>query len=211
MVAVLQPVKPGKIIAIDRAVVLVGRSSDCDNVINGSQKISRRHCCLVQVDTDYYVRDLGSMNGVWLNNERVNREAKLSIGDRLTIGDVEFLFHPNARIEQKKNIAAPPKQPAASAPTKPKQPPSNSAAAQVDNEKHRPDRAASELARPPKNTGLNNVDDGSDLDDVIPLDELEREEAQQFETNEYEVIDEPIGDDDPRDDILMFDDEDDED
>ncbi|MCA9083774.1 MAG: FHA domain-containing protein [Planctomycetaceae bacterium] len=106
MVAVLQPVNDGKLIIIDRAVVLVGRSSDCDAIISASQKISRRHCCLVQVDDQYYVRDLGSMNGVWLNGERVIRECRMSSGDRLSIGDVEFLFHPNVKIESKKNAAA---------------------------------------------------------------------------------------------------------
>lgn len=108
MVAVLQPTGDGKYIAIDRAVVLVGRSADCDAVISVSKKISRRHCCLVQVDEAYFVRDLGSMNGVWLNGSRVNRETQIKAGDRLAIGDVEFLFHPNARIEQKKTIAAVP-------------------------------------------------------------------------------------------------------
>lgn len=109
MVAVLQPTKKqGKVIAIDRAVVLVGRGSDCDAIITDSQKISRRHCCLVQVDNTYYVRDLGSMNGIWVNGERVSRENLISSGDRVQIGDVEFLFHPNARIEQKKTLASAP-------------------------------------------------------------------------------------------------------
>ena len=109
MVAVLQPTKKqGKVIAIDRAVVLVGRGSDCDAIITDSQKISRRHCCLVQVDNTYYVRDLGSMNGIWVNGERVSRENLISSGDRVQIGDVEFLFHPNARIEQKKTLASVP-------------------------------------------------------------------------------------------------------
>ena len=108
MVAVLQPVVQGKLIPIDRAVVLVGRSSDCDAVITASQKISRRHCCLVQVDNMYYIRDLGSMNGVWVNGERVHRESRISSGDRIAIGDVEFLFHPNVRIEQKKTVTSAP-------------------------------------------------------------------------------------------------------
>lgn len=115
MVAVLQQVGGGRIIAIDRAVVLVGRGADCDVVITASAKISRRHCCLVQVDKDYYLRDLGSMNGVWLNGARVNREAVMQSGDRVSIGDIEFLFHPNARIEQKKTAVAPVAQGAAAA------------------------------------------------------------------------------------------------
>ena len=109
MVAVLQPVNGAKYIPIDRAVVLVGRSADCDAVITNSKKISRKHCCLVQVDDMYYIRDLGSMNGVWLNGARVKREVKMSLGDHVAIGDVEFRFHPNAKVEEKKTMpVAPP-------------------------------------------------------------------------------------------------------
>lgn len=111
MVAVLQPVNGAKYIAIDRAVVLVGRSADCDAVITNSKKISRKHCCLVQVDDTYFIRDLGSMNGVWVNGARVKREAQMNLGDHVAIGDVEFRFHPNARIEDKKRNAPPPQNP----------------------------------------------------------------------------------------------------
>ncbi|MEZ6059470.1 MAG: FHA domain-containing protein [Planctomycetaceae bacterium] len=106
MVAVLQPTGKGKLIPVDRAVVLVGRSADCDAVITHSQKISRKHCCLVQADDRYFVRDLGSMNGVWLNGKRVTQEALLTGGDKLSIGDVEFLFHPNAKIESRKPVVS---------------------------------------------------------------------------------------------------------
>lgn len=215
MVAVLQPLKQGKIIAIDRAVVLVGRSSDCDNVINGSQKISRRHCCLVQVDNDYYVRDLGSMNGVWLNGDRVNRDAKMSAGDRLSIGDVEFLFHPNARIEQKKTVASPPDAEAAGAAEASQQAQAPDKAATAgdalpDHPAKQPSNVAAENDVPPLGDPISDHDIDAPLDDVIPLEDLEREEEEQFETNEYEVIDEPIGEDDDdllRDDIVVFDDD----
>ena len=128
MVAVLQPTKQGRIIMIDRAVVLVGRSADCDAVITDSQKISRRHCCLVQVDNQYFVRDLGSMNGVWVNGNRVKRECIMAAGDNVSIGDVEFLFHPNARIEQKKTVTeSPPLE------TAPEQPDINEESPETDN------------------------------------------------------------------------------
>ena len=97
MVAVLFPTGPGSQIVIDRAVVLVGRSADCDAVIDFSSRISRRHCVFVQVDADYYVRDLGSMNGVWLNGDRVEKSTKLVQGDHVAIGDVTFQFHANVQ------------------------------------------------------------------------------------------------------------------
>ena len=97
MVAVLHPTGPGSQIVIDRAVVLVGRSADCDVVINFSSKISRMHCVFVQVDTEYYIRDLGSMNGVRVNGQRVEKSAKLFQGAEVAIGDVIFQFHANVQ------------------------------------------------------------------------------------------------------------------
>lgn len=199
MVAVLQPVSQGKIIAIDRAVVLVGRSADCDVIVSGSQKISRRHCCLVQVDDSYYVRDLGSMNGVWLNGDRVVRESPMAAGDRLSIGDVEYLFHPNARIEQKKTVtsdASPTAAPAIPAPVPPV----------VPTEK--PQDGREELTDGEVSTST--LRQSGYLDDVIPLDELTGEDEELVETNEVEIIDEPIvdqGDDDYLDEIVVLDDD----
>lgn len=95
MVAILQPLKNHKPIPIDRAVILVGRGEDCDVVINGSKKISRKHCCLVHSDQSFLIRDLGSTNGVWVNGKRIDRESEMRDGDRVAIGDVKFQFFPN--------------------------------------------------------------------------------------------------------------------
>jgi predicted component of type VI protein secretion system len=95
VVAVLQPLKNSKAIPIDRAVILVGRAEQCDVVITGSKKISRRHCCLVQSDSTYLIRDLGSTNGVWINGKRVDMEGEMRDGDQVAIGDVQFHFFPN--------------------------------------------------------------------------------------------------------------------
>ena len=82
---------------IDRAVVLVGRSADCDAIIDFSSKISRMHCVFVQVDADYYIRDLGSMNGVRVNGQRVEKSVKLIQGAEVAIGDVFYQFHANVQ------------------------------------------------------------------------------------------------------------------
>lgn len=104
VIAVLRQLDRKRLIPMDRAVILVGRSADCDVVITTSQKISRRHCCLVQAYESYFVRDLGSMNGVWLNGRRVNREAEMKAGDRLCIGDVEFQLFTNVKVGSKKQL-----------------------------------------------------------------------------------------------------------
>lgn len=51
--------------------------------------VSRNHCELFEADGKLMVRDLGSLNGTFVNNERVT-EAPLAPGELLTIGTVTF-------------------------------------------------------------------------------------------------------------------------
>jgi len=51
--------------------------------------VSRNHCELFETDGRLMVRDLGSLNGTYVNNERVT-EAPLDPGDSLTVGTVTF-------------------------------------------------------------------------------------------------------------------------
>ena len=87
----LLPVAKGTPIVVDKTIVLVGRHPDCDVVLSHSLKVSRKHCCLVQCGAQHVVRDLGSLNGVWVNNERVERQEEMEIGDEVMIGDVVFV------------------------------------------------------------------------------------------------------------------------
>ncbi len=91
MAASLIPTEGGSPIPLDKPIMLIGRSQDCDISLQVSSKISRRHCCIVQCGDRYLVRDLGSMNGVRVNARRVV-EAELKAGDEVAVADVEFTF-----------------------------------------------------------------------------------------------------------------------
>ena len=91
MAVFLVPVEEGRPIVLDKAVMLIGRQADCDVVLSRSRRVSRRHCCIAQVDNRFVVRDLGSMNGVRVNGKRIDKEAEVRIGDVLTIGDLGFV------------------------------------------------------------------------------------------------------------------------
>lgn len=51
--------------------------------------VSRQHCELFEADGQLMVRNLGSLNGTFVNNERVT-ESPLPPGDLLTVGTVTF-------------------------------------------------------------------------------------------------------------------------
>ncbi len=97
MSAFLVPLDPGLcLIPLEKAIVLIGRQSDCDASLTHSRKISRKHCCIAQVNSSYVIRDLGSTNGVFVNGTRVRKEAGLTLGDELAIGDVRFRLQTEA-------------------------------------------------------------------------------------------------------------------
>lgn len=68
--------------------IVVGRTSSCDLRIPLSS-VSRQHCEIIKGDEQVRLRDLGSSNGTFCNDKRV-QEVVLEAGDRLTIGTVQF-------------------------------------------------------------------------------------------------------------------------
>jgi pSer/pThr/pTyr-binding forkhead associated (FHA) protein len=88
MPAHLLSLTDGPSILIDKPILLFGRHEECDVQLN-SKKVSRRHCCVAQVNDYLVVRDLGSTNGVRINGERV-AEGKLVPGDELQIGNFRY-------------------------------------------------------------------------------------------------------------------------
>lgn len=116
MPMILSPAKDGAPVVVDKAVIMIGRHPTCDVVINNSRKVSRKHCCVVQVNDKYFVRDLGSMNGIQVNGKRVKKESPLNLGDLFTVGDVEYRFQLGSAAK-KKSAAARKKPPESVAPS----------------------------------------------------------------------------------------------
>lgn len=110
----LVPLAGGRPIPLDKAIVLFGRGQECDVVLAASRKVSRKHCCIAQIDDRYVVRDLGSMNGLRVNGAQVEREALLSTGDELCIGDQVFRMQPLGK--HKLGIAVDPSPPRSATP-----------------------------------------------------------------------------------------------
>ncbi|HZQ88721.1 MAG TPA: FHA domain-containing protein [Gaiellaceae bacterium] len=68
----------------------IGRSPDCAIFLD-DVTVSRRHSVLVERDGRWFVEDLGSLNGTFVNRRRVE-SAELSDGDELQIGKYRLTF-----------------------------------------------------------------------------------------------------------------------
>ncbi len=67
----------------------VGRGRDCTIMLR-HPLVSRQHCEIFEVGGGLMVRDLGSLNGTFVNNLRIEGDAPLPPGQLLTIGTVTF-------------------------------------------------------------------------------------------------------------------------
>ncbi len=79
---------------LDKEVVAVGRHPQSDIFLNDIT-VSRRHAEVRRENEGYSVTDLGSLNGTYVNRERVDR-SEMSSGDELQIGKFRLLFLLNA-------------------------------------------------------------------------------------------------------------------
>ncbi|MCC6444863.1 MAG: FHA domain-containing protein [Armatimonadetes bacterium] len=77
--------------AIEGSPVHIGREMGLGVALLGDTTASRRHARLVLEGDHYVIYDEGSMNGIYVNDERVTRAA-IRPGDRIRIGGTTFRF-----------------------------------------------------------------------------------------------------------------------
>jgi hypothetical protein len=83
---VTEPVdRRGEIFALDSEMT-IGRAPGCAVVISDSFA-SQLHARVFERDGTWYVEDLGSRNGTWLNRTQVHGATKLEPGDLVKVGD----------------------------------------------------------------------------------------------------------------------------
>jgi len=81
----------GEVLPLRGEQMLVGRSRECDLVLP-DVLLSRRHAELFCTARGWLVRDLGSMNGTRVNDERIEDERVLYDGDVVTVGGWRLVF-----------------------------------------------------------------------------------------------------------------------
>jgi phosphoserine phosphatase RsbU/P len=92
----VRPGVPSTRYAIDRDRAVIGRNSDCDVPLDVAA-VSRRHAAIIREKEHFFIEDLESRNGTFLNDERVVRRAPLRDGDELVICGQRFHFHGDHR------------------------------------------------------------------------------------------------------------------
>lgn len=95
MLVVTRGPNSGSRFALDSPVTTAGRHPD-STIFLDDIAVSRRHAEIRQIGDGYRVVDVGSLNGTYVNRERVE-EVDLHDGDELQIGTFKLVFLAGSR------------------------------------------------------------------------------------------------------------------
>ena len=79
----------GKALPITVSQFIIGRDPEC-NLRPASAMISKRHCAVLVKNGRVFLRDFGSTNGTFVNENQVSGEIPLNDGDLLKVGPLSF-------------------------------------------------------------------------------------------------------------------------
>ncbi len=76
---------------LSRPLMILGRHPDCDVVLDAGA-VSRQHAQIVQENDEFFIEDLNSRNGTFVNNQAIQGRKTLLDGDVVRICDLAFRF-----------------------------------------------------------------------------------------------------------------------
>lgn len=81
-------------INITKESFVIGKSKKCDYTLVGNNTVSRQHVMFICKKGQWYIKDLNSSNGTYVNNERLepDKEQMLMQEDAIRISNEEFKF-----------------------------------------------------------------------------------------------------------------------
>ena len=89
----------GTIFDLPDGETIVGRSPECSIPLE-FQGISRKHFKVLVRNENCEIEDLGSSNGTFLNNQKLEGNAKVSKGDVIKLGSIALKYLPKGDTER---------------------------------------------------------------------------------------------------------------
>lgn len=77
---------------LNQLVNKIGRDPDNDISLSEDSFVSRYHAWVLYIKDNYWVEDLGSTNGTFLNGIALNERKQVFPGDILKFGRTEYIF-----------------------------------------------------------------------------------------------------------------------
>jgi len=95
----------GRRVRVSTEPLIIGRSPKCQIQLD-QESVSREHCRIRFEHGEFLVRDLGSTNGTYVNDDLVQDEARLRHGDQLKVGRsiLKFIVGDDVEVEYHEEI-----------------------------------------------------------------------------------------------------------
>jgi len=91
----------GRSFIIDRDCMTIGRSENCDILIE-DPLVSKRHCMIcVDDEENFFLEDLGSKNSTYINKKRIKKRTRILYGDRIALGNTILRFFLEEKLHKK--------------------------------------------------------------------------------------------------------------
>ena len=84
-------------VALRGGRMTIGRDRSNDIALTDDLTASRRHAVLEELPAGWWVADVGSLNGTWVNGEVVEGERPLFSGDEILVGETRLLYQDEPR------------------------------------------------------------------------------------------------------------------
>ena len=94
---ILTRISTGEQIVVTEMPSVVGRSSHCDVVVPGNPAIGRKHVEINRIGDHIFVKDLGSRNHTYINDEMIEGIRVISSKTRMVMADEEFIIEVKER------------------------------------------------------------------------------------------------------------------
>ncbi len=148
----------GQLLEVKQGSVVVGRASVADLRIQ-HPSVSRRHCQIRRVGEQFFVKDLGSQNGTFVNKQRIATETEAKPGDTIALGNALVRLRgpltKGERLPHQKEAPAPAPAPVARA-----EAPARPSPRKIEVEERNKRVSTAVVARP---SGLGGVDKNNNL------------------------------------------------
>jgi hypothetical protein len=91
-ITVVRGFRAGREWMLTRPELIVGRAEGCDIPLFGDSKAQKQHARIVRSGDRYYIEDLDSPEGTYVNGSRIARKTPLAAGDLIEIGKSALRF-----------------------------------------------------------------------------------------------------------------------
>lgn len=91
-IAILVNAQTGQEYNLQGYSVSLGREIGNDVALATDRAISRQHAVVLCIDNQFFIEDMASKNGTWLNGTRVGHRAELTSGDEIRLGMTRLVF-----------------------------------------------------------------------------------------------------------------------